>query len=48
MRNDQLDALSRVDALTEIFNRRHLDEQLVEAGMTAARCQRREDPVVDS
>ena len=39
MRNDQLDALSRIDALTGIFNRRHLDEQLVEAGKTAARCQ---------
>jgi diguanylate cyclase (GGDEF)-like protein len=39
MRNDQLDALSRVDALTGIFNRRHLDEQLVEAGKTAARGQ---------
>ena len=39
MRNDQLDALSRVDALTGIFNRRHLDEQLVEAGKTASRCQ---------
>jgi diguanylate cyclase (GGDEF)-like protein len=39
MRNDQLDALSRVDALTGIFNRRHLDEQLVEAGKTASRSQ---------
>jgi two-component system, cell cycle response regulator len=39
MRNDQLNALSRVDALTGIFNRRHLDEQLVEAGKTAARAQ---------
>jgi diguanylate cyclase (GGDEF)-like protein len=39
MRNDQLDQLSRVDALTGIFNRRHLDEQLLEAGKTAARNQ---------
>ncbi|MDT5083908.1 MAG: two-component system, cell cycle response regulator [Mycobacterium sp.] len=39
MRNDQLDQLSRIDALTGIFNRRHLDEQLVEAGKTAARNQ---------
>jgi diguanylate cyclase (GGDEF)-like protein len=39
MRNDQLDALSRVDALTGIFNRRHLDEQLLEAGRISARNQ---------
>ena len=39
MRNEQLDQLSRIDALTGIFNRRHLDEQLVEWGRDSARNQ---------
>jgi two-component system cell cycle response regulator len=35
IRNEQLDRLSRIDGLTGLFNRRHLDEQLqkaIEAG----------------
>jgi two-component system, cell cycle response regulator len=39
MRNEQLDQLSRIDALTGIFNRRHLDEQLAEAGRISSRNQ---------
>jgi two-component system, cell cycle response regulator len=39
MRNADLDRLSRVDGLTGIYNRRHLDEQLQEAAKTAARDQ---------
>ena len=31
IRNEQLDRLSRVDELTGLFNRRHLDEQLQKA-----------------
>ena len=37
MRNAQLDALSRVDGLTGIFNRRHIDEQLLQECKTARR-----------
>ena len=37
LRNEQLDALSRIDGLTGIFNRRHLDEQLQKECSTARR-----------
>lgn len=37
MRNAQLDALSRIDGLTGLFNRRHLDEQLQKECTTARR-----------
>jgi two-component system cell cycle response regulator len=39
MRNEQLDQLSRVDGLTGLHNRRHLDEELVKEGNTARRHQ---------
>lgn len=39
MRNADLDRLSRIDGLTDIYNRRHLDEQLEAATKTAARYQ---------
>lgn len=37
IRNDQLDRLSRIDGLTGIYNRRHLDEQLIEISKVAGR-----------
>jgi two-component system, cell cycle response regulator len=37
MRNEQLDQLSRLDGLTGLYNRRHLDLQLEVEGKTAAR-----------
>jgi two-component system cell cycle response regulator len=39
MRNGELDRLSRIDGLTGIYNRRHLDEQLQAAAKTATRDQ---------
>jgi diguanylate cyclase (GGDEF)-like protein len=39
VRNEQLDRLSRVDGLTGLHNRRHLDEELVKEGNTARRHQ---------
>jgi two-component system cell cycle response regulator len=39
VRNEQLDQLSRVDGLTGLHNRRHLDEELVKEGNTARRHQ---------
>jgi two-component system, cell cycle response regulator len=37
MRNEQLDRLSRIDGLTGIYNRRHLDEQLLDMSKFACR-----------
>jgi len=37
IRNDQLDALSRIDVLTGLYNRRHIDEQLRKEVSTAHR-----------
>jgi two-component system, cell cycle response regulator len=37
LRNEQLDRLSRIDGLTGLHNRRHLDEQLEIASATACR-----------
>ncbi|HEY4331144.1 MAG TPA: diguanylate cyclase [Ilumatobacteraceae bacterium] len=37
MRNEELDRLSRVDPLTGIFNRRHIDEQLERQASSALR-----------
>jgi two-component system, cell cycle response regulator len=37
IRNDQLDRLSRIDGLTGLFNRRHIDEQLQKELSTAVR-----------
>jgi diguanylate cyclase (GGDEF)-like protein len=37
IRNDQLDRLSRVDGLTGLYNRRHIDEQLQNEVNTATR-----------
>ena len=39
LRNEQLDKLSRVDALTGLNNRRHIDEQLQKEASTARRHQ---------
>lgn len=39
VRNDQLDKLSRIDPLTGLFNRRHIDEQLRKELSTAMRHQ---------
>jgi two-component system cell cycle response regulator len=39
MRNEDLDRLSRIDGLTGLYNRRHLDEQLQATTKTAARQQ---------
>jgi two-component system cell cycle response regulator len=37
LRNEQLDRLSRIDGLTGLYNRRHIDEQLLKEVRTAAR-----------
>ncbi len=37
LRNDELDRLSRIDPLTAIFNRRHIDEQLEKQTSSAQR-----------
>ncbi|MEP7112537.1 MAG: diguanylate cyclase [Ilumatobacteraceae bacterium] len=37
LRNEELDRLSRIDGLTGLYNRRHLDEQLQEEARTAIR-----------
>ena len=37
IRNDELDRLSRVDGLTGLYNRRHIDEQLGKEILTAER-----------
>jgi two-component system, cell cycle response regulator len=37
IRNDQLDKLSRIDALTGVYNRRHVDEQLEKESNIARR-----------
>lgn len=36
-RNAELDRVSRIDALTEVYNRRHLEEQLKEQGTSSRR-----------
>ena len=39
IRSDELDRLSRIDALTGLYNRRHIDEQLQKEGSAAHRHQ---------